>query len=260
MMNLIEALTCTEDGPLKDGLSAKATYFIIIWVKQGQGAMLIDVERFPVKANTTFLVTPGQMYLLQPAGRLEGYCMHFPCDMVSRLGQFSEFIPPAYAHFIEMEGMLRLIMDEYNRCSVTGASVPEELTEVLFIYLMRMHPARTKGLPFADTTSLAGRFLRLLREDTTTRKHASDFADALAITPNHLNQIVKQACGSNVKYIIQQHLLLEAKRRILHCGFSAKQAAYCLGFEDTAHFSKFFKRCAGMTFNEFRRSIQKQIP
>jgi len=259
-MNLIEELTCTEDSPLKGGLSARATYFIIIWVKRGQGTVVIDVERFPVQANTAYLITPGQMYLLQPAGQVEGYSMHFSCDILSRLGHFSEFIPPAYGHLIQMEGILQLIMDERDRCSMTGAPMPDELTEVLFIYLMRMHPARTHGLPFGDTGSLAGRFLRLLRENAATRKQASDFAQELAITPNHLNQIVKQACGRNVKYIIQQHLLLEAKRRILHCGFSAKEAAYCLGFDDTSHFSKFFKRCAGMTFNEFRHSIRKQTP
>lgn len=260
MINLIEELICTEDGPISARLSEKSTYCKIIWIKKGKGEVLIDLERFPIIRNRVFLITPGQMYLLKPAGTLEGYAMLFCADMCTRPGNFNDFIHPAYGRHIEMEGMLRLVMEEHKRCLSAGVPMPAELMEVLFIYLMRMRPIRTDGQPLVGATCLAGRFLQLLRENTATRKQVSDFASELAITPNHLNHIMKRSTGQSARYHIQQHLLLEAKRRLLYGGYSAKQIAYSLGFEDAAHFSKFFKRCAGTTFTAFRHSIREQIP
>jgi AraC-like DNA-binding protein len=33
-----------------------------------------------------------------------------------------------------------------------------------------------------------------------------------------------------------------------------KEVAYSLGFEDIAHFSRFFKNTAGMNFTDFRKN------
>ncbi|MCB2411112.1 helix-turn-helix domain-containing protein [Hymenobacter lucidus] len=38
-----------------------------------------------------------------------------------------------------------------------------------------------------------------------------------------------------------------------------KEVAYQLGFEDVSHFSKLFKRCAGVTFSVFKGQGQVQV-
>ncbi|EJM2099973.1 helix-turn-helix domain-containing protein, partial [Escherichia coli] len=45
---------------------------------------------------------------------------------------------------------------------------------------------------------------------------------------------------------------LEAKRMLAHTGLPVGTIAQTLGFEETTHFSKFFKRVADLTLGEFR--------
>jgi AraC family transcriptional activator of pobA len=44
----------------------------------------------------------------------------------------------------------------------------------------------------------------------------------------------------------------EARHLLAAPDVQLKQVAYELGFEDTAHFGKLFKRCHGMSFSDFR--------
>jgi AraC family transcriptional regulator, transcriptional activator of pobA len=46
---------------------------------------------------------------------------------------------------------------------------------------------------------------------------------------------------------------LEAKRLARYSDLSVKEVAYELGYEDVAHFSKFFKKNQGLAFSDFRR-------
>ena len=258
MSNLIDALCCTQDHPLNGRLPERSGLCRIIWVKKGSGLLLIDLERFAIERDTVFLLQPGQMYLLQAAEDIVGYSFNFPTDLLKKFGNCKR-IHPATGQHTEIDDMLQLMLDEQKRWHAINVQMPEEMTEVLFIYLIRLHPVRADGLPFADPSGFAGKFLQLLRGNAATRKKVSDFASELAITPNHLNQIMKRASGFSVKYHIQQQLLLEAKRRMVYSGLGSKQVAHCLGFDDAAHFSKFFKRCAGMTFMAFKHSITEQI-
>jgi AraC family transcriptional regulator, transcriptional activator of pobA len=55
-------------------------------------------------------------------------------------------------------------------------------------------------------------------------------------------------------------VVVEAKRRLLHTGLSAKQIGEELGFEDDAYFNRFFKRQVGLTPLAYRRQIREIYP
>ena len=78
------------------------------------------------------------------------------------------------------------------------------------------------------------------------------------ITPKHLSQTVKNLSGKTAKELIQDRVVLEAKRLLLHTPLSIKEIAYQLGFEEPLHFSAFFKNRAGVSptfFKEAKHSI-----
>ena len=52
--------------------------------------------------------------------------------------------------------------------------------------------------------------------------------------------------------LIQDRQLLEAKRALLYTNMTVGEAAYYLGFEDPAYFSRFFTRGAGEAPRRYR--------
>ena len=52
--------------------------------------------------------------------------------------------------------------------------------------------------------------------------------------------------------LIQMRILLEAKRALLYSNMTVSEAAYYLGFNDPAYFSRFFQRATGHSPRAFR--------
>lgn len=55
--------------------------------------------------------------------------------------------------------------------------------------------------------------------------------------------------------IIQERITLEAKRLLYYTDKTSKEIAYDLGFDDPAHFSRFFKNQTAASPSEFKKSI-----
>jgi AraC-like DNA-binding protein len=80
-----------------------------------------------------------------------------------------------------------------------------------------------------------------------------EYADLLAVTPNHLSQSIKSVAGKNALSYIGDRLLSEAKSLIQYTDFDIAEIAYQLGFSDPANFGKFFKKEMRMSPSDYRR-------
>lgn len=71
---------------------------------------------------------------------------------------------------------------------------------------------------------------------------AKDYADRLAVHVNHLNKVLKESTGKTTTNIISNRIVQEAKILLKQTDWNISEIAYCLGFEEVAHFSNFFKK------------------
>ena len=95
----------------------------------------------------------------------------------------------------------------------------------------------------------------LVNKNFIQNKMVNDYASDLFVTPNYLNSVVKKVTGYSASYHIQQRIILEAKRLALDPEINMKEIGYKLGYEDVAHFSKFFKINGGVNFTNFRKQL-----
>ncbi len=81
---------------------------------------------------------------------------------------------------------------------------------------------------------------------------AKDYADRLAVHVNHLNKVLKENTGRTTTEVIGNRITQEAKILLRQTNWTVSEIAYCLGFEEVAHFSNFFKKHTQLTPNSFR--------
>lgn len=79
------------------------------------------------------------------------------------------------------------------------------------------------------------------------------FAERACLTPNYFSDLVRKETGLTPKEIITHHIVSHAKQLLVKGSDDVAQIAYSLGFEYPAHFSRMFKRVAGLTPSEFRQ-------
>ncbi|MBD2769791.1 helix-turn-helix transcriptional regulator [Hymenobacter sp. BT664] len=100
--------------------------------------------------------------------------------------------------------------------------------------------------------TLMHKFKRLLQQHVLRKKAVAEYADLLAVTPNHLNRCVKQISGRTAKDMILDMLLLEACVLLKQTEATVSEIAYQLGFATPSHFVKLFRIRQGFTPLEYR--------
>lgn len=99
------------------------------------------------------------------------------------------------------------------------------------------------------------KFNSLLKYYYTESRNASFYANKLAITYKHLNSICKELMHKTAKSIINDFIVLQAKRKLINSDIKSAQLAHFLGFEDPTNFTKYFKKLTGLTPKSFKNTL-----
>jgi AraC-like DNA-binding protein len=89
-------------------------------------------------------------------------------------------------------------------------------------------------------------------------KTVSDYSSQLHISEKRLAQATAKVLGKAPKEIINERILLEAKRLLVYTHLSVKEIGLDLGFNDPAYFVRYFKKNAQTTPVEFREKYTRQ--
>jgi AraC family transcriptional activator of pobA len=246
-------------------------YFVIVWVKKGNGIHLIDLDKFELQDNTVYCITPGQVHLLNTSGPVDGYVISFTSefmglaeenfDLLFNTGLFNTFsrspvISISDDRRDEMEDMAAKMMKEYANFFLLRSEILRGYLKIFLIYLTRQFEKTNQGETQSRNIDFVKKFMSLVEKNYTTKRMVTDYADELVVTPNYLNEVVKKITGFPASHHIQQRIVLEAKRYAAYSSVTMKEVAYQLGFDDIAHFSKFFKNASGQSFTDFRKTLQ----
>lgn len=90
-----------------------------------------------------------------------------------------------------------------------------------------------------------------------TKHKVKDFANLLFKSPKTLSNFFKKYNEKSPLRIINDRILLEARRLLLYSNKTTEEIAHELGYKDTGHFSKFFKKNEGLSPTVFRTERRK---
>lgn len=234
--------------------------------------MLIDMTWHPIRENTLFYVAPGQKRLLLPTTQTEGYAISFTESFLGEeesgfgLGEYAGLI----GHFLQQPAMhigeemaceigeiAGKMLNEYNNYFLLRSEMLRRYVKIFLIHVRRQLGSLPTDAGPKRYPTLVQKFIALLEKHFREKKMVADYATQLSVSPAYLNEAVKKTLGYPAGHLIRQRIVLEAKRKALYSDANMKEVAYSLGFEDTAHFSKFFKNTAGINFTDFRKNTSR---
>ncbi|MEP7198165.1 MAG: helix-turn-helix domain-containing protein, partial [Saprospiraceae bacterium] len=101
-------------------------------------------------------------------------------------------------------------------------------------------------------------FRDLLETNFIKLKAVNDYSSQLFISEKRLGQATSKVLGKTPKEIINERILLEAKRLLVYSHRSIKEIGQDIGFEDPAYFVRYFKKNTETTPVEFREKYLSQ--
>jgi AraC-like DNA-binding protein len=97
----------------------------------------------------------------------------------------------------------------------------------------------------------------LVENNFKTLHQVKDYANLMFKSPKTLSNLFSKYSDKSPLQIISDRLFLESKRLMLYTELSASEIGYSLGFQEPAHFSRFFKKMAGQTPSAFKVSAKR---
>lgn len=249
------------------GRIERAQFFMLLRITRGQGQHLVDFRVLPLSAGTIVVVRPGQIQQWRLTADLDGdlvlvdpVAMQPSLSAVSsrssQLIRLTEW-PDAFHIGSELNddwtALLQMVRRQVEHAQSDELHVA--LTrQLLSSLLLRLAAAAQSGIgaPSAKST-LHQQFVQLLESSYPHRPTTESLASQLKISPATLNRLCRSFSGDSAKAAIDQRVLLEAKRHLVHSNAPSSQLAEQLGFSEPTNFLKFFKRHTGKTPEQFRR-------
>jgi len=241
-------------------------FFYILALKKGSGNHDIDFTPYTVCDNSVFFMRPGQVHRLVLKAGSTGYLMQFrdefcfPHDKVSnQLVRKASNINHYQLNtdgFQKLLAILTYIFQEYADKQERYQEVIKENMGIFFIGLVRQYSRN----PF-DNANLymqerLEEFLELLETHVFNHKQVSQYAAMLNLSIYQLNAVTKATIGKTCSELINEYIILEAKRYLLATSNRINQIADHLGYEDVSYFIRFFKKHTGHSPEAFRTNFR----
>lgn len=235
-------------------------FFYLLLLKKGSGKHVIDFNSYEVNNHTVFVMRPGQVHQLTLHAGSTGYLLQFTTGFFSfhtttqqllrRTGNAC-FYQPDVHRFKKLYAGANAIFQEYAHQQDGYQEIIKASLIIFFVELTRQHTgAGNNAHPY--TQQRLNELQELLGIHITTRKQVSDYANLMHLSAYQLNAITKSTLGKTCSTLINEHIILEAKRQLLATANQVNQVAAYLGYEDVSYFIRFFKKHTGYSPEAFR--------
>ena len=239
------------------------------------GDMRYGRHYYDYQEGTLVFIAPGQVVGIEDNGEVfqpKGWALLFHPDLIrgTSLGRsMDEYTVFSYEanealHLSEQErlvvleclqnitGELNHAIDKHSRRLIVSN------IELLLNYSIRFYERQFITRSEVNKDALS-RFERLLNDyfkgDTPQRDGVPSVrwcAEQLHLSANYFGDLIKKETGKSAQEYIQLKVIDIAKEQIFDATKSISEIAYELGFRYPQHFTRLFKKCVGMSPNEYR--------
>ncbi len=273
--NIAFKLFSFEDNSHFDQLQ-RNNFFSLIWVMKGSGKINANFSRFDFEGSTLFAFAPYQPYIFSAKEPIHGIAIYFHFDF---------FCIHKFQKEFELNGVLYnnvyalpFVKVDENSATIFSSLYEQMKTEMLNqnqtlaqnelliaylkIFLITATRLKTQQQPeFAEITKdnkepfILQKLKDAIEENYKTKHSASDYADLLYISAKALAKITKTHFNKTLTSLINERIIIEAKRELYLSSKSIKEIAWKLGYEDEYYFSRFFKINAEVSPQRYRDTI-----
>ncbi|OJJ16804.1 hypothetical protein BKI52_33405 [marine bacterium AO1-C] len=248
----------------------RSTTHTFIFLTEGEAIMTIGNDTYTIYKDECLLVPAGQVFSFTHLDINKGFLCNFQPEMViGKIGLkegLNDFdflnvwgnprisLKPSQA--LPVLQMLQRVFQLYTEQGLKQLELIQAYFITVLYELNQAYQPLSKSTQI-QAVKLANQFKALLFQHIRSKHLVSDYASLLAITPNHLNKVVKQITDKSPTKWIDETLVLEAKVLLYQTQLSIGEIASEIGIHDSSYFSRLFKKYEKQTPTQFRKMIDK---
>lgn len=244
-------------------------FFEVLYLSKGSGFHIIDGNKYEIKPPCVFFMSPGQAHKIEFSNDIEGYIFIFTAEFYlinqtnqNRLIEFPFFFSVRQENrpldlemaddILFIESLFKRGINELAKGETFSVELLRSALDLILTTCAVLFKTDKNLLTKGKGHVVVKRFFQLLEDNFQKNLTVNEYAELLAITPNHLTQTVNQLTGKTSSQIIKSKQVLEIKRLLVHTNLTVTEIANRLNFPDQSYFTKFFKRETGISPLQYR--------
>jgi AraC family transcriptional regulator, transcriptional activator of pobA len=248
----------------------RSDFYHILFIHKGSGTHLVDFVPVKFTADSILFINKGRVHFFDPSEKFEATLILFTDNFFCRDESDIRFLHSTILfHDLLDNAALKLRESKDALYSILQLMKTESqqsrqefhydvLQNHLHNFLMLADREKRK-LGFSEISKGADLdyimlFNELLDKHFAKIRSVKEYADKIHISEKRLSKATAKILGKSPKEIINDRVLLEAKRLLVHTSQAIKEIGFQLGFAEPTNFIKYFKLQTGTTPSEFRES------
>lgn len=242
----------------------------LIWIKSGNGTLIVDNNFYDFKDNDIFMIAPQQSHVFKSTESSEGKDVHTlsifydPDGSLSALLSLPE-LRPYYSFLKEYKGGFK-VPDEYTYFiskrmqKIQKSGHTDQI--IHFMHLLRsfckMDPKPSQLAPLSNDQISEGEGLRMgkiynyLLKNYKNQLTLDDVAAAAHLTPQAFCRYFKKHTGITFVTFLNELRINEACKNLTSGNYdNISSVAYNCGFNSIGNFNRVFKHVAGTSPKDY---------
>lgn len=243
-------------------------FYHMLWIEKGSGTHYVDFSPIELEDNLIIFVPHNSVNCFDKEGTYKGKSVIFTNNFFCKNPHDAQFL-----------NTTRLYSDLYDIATIKSSCGNAELNltfkamesefkrsadklhygilrSLLHVFLFQAErEMRLQGFeelkPCANLDYLI-LFKDLLEKNFRKERSVNKYVSELSLSDKQLYKATTTLLDKTPKQIIDERVLLEAKRLLVHGNQSVKEVAYDLGYDEPTNFIKYFRKHTGATPSEFR--------
>lgn len=232
-------------------------FYEIIWFQKGSGTHYVDFNQYAIAPGTIIFISPGQIHSFDTKHDQEGYVLKICAEL------FDDFVSLSCVTVQDkdsaaLEMLIGAMQEELKKEDSLGHREALHALVKLFVIMVRRSYAEINpSAPNPHKVSYKAflNFRKLIEENYCRLHTVKDYASLLNVSSKTLTLYVNECSKYSPLELINNRIILEAKRLLRYSVLSVKEIAFRLGFEDPSYFAKFFKRLVKQSPADYRESF-----
>lgn len=243
-------------------------FYELIFILNGGGRHEIDFYDYPLQTFSVHFVKSAQVHLIDRTDHAQGCSLLFSEDFLHTIRQNADLQQIPFFQ-IPAQPLVQLNEEAFEQIRPILANIKTETTnsktrssieliraycQVLLLIIGRAYHALPQPPVQKPQDNIVQQFFQLIDLHFAEHLNLEQYAVQLQLSANYLSELCKRQTGKTAHQLMQERVLLEAKRLLCYSELSIKAIAYKLNFTDTSYFSRFFKKHTHVSPAEYRQS------
>ncbi len=241
----------------------RSVYFFL-FITKGSAIRSKGLTQYSVSEHDFFCLPANQITSIEYLSEdIEGYYCHFDPDIfnmpqlkINIEKDFSFFgynaVPIIQkVDFKKVLPILNILFAEYKiNLQSRKDLIPLYLT--LLFKEITLTNSQSNSEVVNASSQLTQKYKNALSHYIYQKKTVHEYADLLAVSPNHLHKSVKKATGKSAHNLLDEMRILEAKVLLHQTELTIAEIAFKIGDFAPTDFSRFFKKHTNLTPKQYR--------